>query len=188
MELQTYPRISRKQALLTAEYLRSLLSYNQETGEFYWREPKPHRIMNKPLGKNNGTGYLQIGFHKDGEPLRFLAHRLAWLYVYGIWPEKGIDHIDHNRSNNRISNLREASIAQNNRNRSGKRSRKKIKNYTSQFIGVCWHKASKKWHAQINRDGKRCSLGTFDSEIEAAVVYNRAASEIDPAHWSLNQV
>jgi hypothetical protein len=188
MEIKKYPAVSSNQLLLNAEILRSLFIYHPETGDFYWREYGPHRHMGKPIGKNNGTGYIQIPFQKDGKPLRFLAHRLAWLYVYGVWPVGGLDHIDRNRTNNRIANLREATISQNNRNRS-KRSRKgRGKKYTSQFVGVCWHKASKKWHAQINRDGKRCSLGTFDSEQDAALAYNQAALKLDAEHCRQNQL
>jgi hypothetical protein len=182
MEIISYPRISVNQSVLTAEHLRSVLIYDPETGEFYWREHRPNRIMHKPLGRNNGTGYLQIRIQIGGKCRHFLAHRLAWLYIYGVWPNSGIDHIDRNRQNNRISNLREVSVVQNNRNNS------KRKNCTSKFLGVCWHKASKKWHAQINHLGKSRSIGTFDTEIEAAFAYNKAALERDPTHCSLNQV
>jgi hypothetical protein len=188
MEIKKYPVVSRNQSLLTAELLRSILVYDTETGLFYWRDYKPNRHMNKALGNNNGTGYVQIRLTINGVECGFLAHRLAWLYVNGTWPDGGLDHIDRDRANNRITNLRQATISQNNRNRTKILSRKSQREYTSGFMGVSWHKAANKWRAQININGSRVHIGAFDSEQDAALAYNQAALKLDAEHCRQNQL
>ena len=99
---------------LTAEMLRSLLSYDPETGEFRWRISRGRVSVGDIAGSHpNRVGYLRIML---GD-VEYRAHRLAWLYIYGKWPELVIDHIDRNKTNNRIANLRDVSHAENMRNR-----------------------------------------------------------------------
>lgn len=107
-----------KEKLLTQAQLKESLSYRKETGEFTWIvEPLKHHTnkVGHLAGSLTTGGYITISI--DGG--RYLAHRLAWLYVYGYFPKGDkcfIDHIDQNRSNNRIENLREVSQAENARN------------------------------------------------------------------------
>jgi hypothetical protein len=99
---------------ITASYLRSLLSYDQDTGDF-------HRVVSRnprhPVGAVAGTqhsrGYIVIGL--DG--MNYKAHRLAWLHVHGEWPTGEIDHINGNKTDNRITNLRIVSRSENMVNR-----------------------------------------------------------------------
>lgn len=99
---------------LTQERLKEFLEYNPETGIFRWIKKTNGRGV---LGGEAGTdhsGYRMIGV--SGQ--RYLAHRLAWLYIYGEMPGGEVDHINHDRSDNRIKNLRAVSHKINSRNRS----------------------------------------------------------------------
>jgi hypothetical protein len=154
---------------LTQQEVCSLLSYDCSTGEFRWRETGTGRHIEKPAGYLSPKGYRYIGI---GRRL-WSAHRLAWLYVFGFMP-KQIDHINCDKSDNRIANLREASNRDNALNRG--RNRKN----TSGHKGVTWYgKPNNKWVARItDRDGKRRCLGYFQSLDEAAQAYKKAAIEL----------
>lgn len=152
--------------MLTQERLRHCLEYNSETGAFIWLHPNSDRVR---LGSPAGTiqRYLQIRL--DGR--RFLAHRLAWLYMTGGWPPKQIDHINGNKLDNRWNNLRLADPSQNNANCPAR-----ARN-TSGFKGVTWHKRNRRWQAQIRVRGKPIYLGQFDKIEDAAQAYSRAAED-----------
>jgi hypothetical protein len=101
--------------------------------------------------------------------VRYQANRLAWLYVYGQWPVDEVDHVNRDFIDKRISNLREASHAENMRNKN------LHSNNKSGFKGVHWHAQSKKWRAQIKRDGKARSLGLYSTPEQAYEAYCTAA-------------
>lgn len=149
---------------ITQSFLRRILSYDAETGMFVWVHP-PRNHMNL-LGQVAGcktTGYLMIKIHGRG----YKAHRLAWLYVHGDWPQKRIDHRDGDPFNNAICNLREATQAQNCANAArwaGKDLPKGVR-----------HTASGKYQARIRFDKKLIHLGTFNTADEAAGAYAAAA-------------
>lgn len=170
------------ESFLTAEHLRSQLSYNSETGSFSWRNARAgNKIKSGDIaGFVRANGYREIGITIGGKCRHYSEHRLAWLYVYGIWPNHYIDHIDRNRSNNKISNLREATNAQNCLNRS------KRKETLSRYVGVSWFNSIKKWRADIRVGGKLYYLGKFDTERDAAVAYNKYAIARDPSFNNLN--
>jgi hypothetical protein len=88
---------------LTAERLRERLHYDAETGVFTRRVGSGHAHAGDMAGSVHSTGYVRIGI--DGG--KYTAHCLAWLYVHGVWPSDQIDHINRNRSDNRIANLRQ---------------------------------------------------------------------------------
>lgn len=164
--------------VITAEHLRSRLDYNPETGLFTWKaklcdDVQSRRWNGKYVGKVAGSvgvnGYVEIGFNKGGVRFRGFAHRLAWLHVHGVLPSKMIDHIDGNKTNNRISNLREATFAENSWN-TGARSWSK-----SGVKGVSWDKSRGKWFASIFVHRKQIALGRYDSIQEAAAAYAEAA-------------
>ena len=149
---------------LTAEYLRSVLHYDQETGIFTRKVSTANQVkIGDVAGCPDGQGYLQIKVQSR----RYIAHRLAWLYIRGSWPNDQIDHINRNRSDNRIANLREVSHKQNMQNRS------KSSNNTSGHPGVYWHKQSSKWVAQIMHNQKQIHLGCF-TNLEEAVAARKA--------------
>jgi len=99
--------------MLTTDRLRELLDYDTETGLFRWKTPTNNRITVGSLaGQNHPKGYTRIGV--DGA--KYLAHRLAWLYVHGVWPINQIDHINRMKTDNRINNLRDVIDGINKRN------------------------------------------------------------------------
>ncbi len=148
---------------LTAERLRKLLHYNTETGVFTRRVFTSSRAnIGDVAGSPEATGHRRIRV----DVTRYLEHRLAWLYVTGSWPNAEIDHIDGNGGNNIFSNLREATRAENSRNR-----RKGINN-TSTYKGVYWDGKKRKWRATIYLNKKHIHIGHFDRSIDAFLAYS----------------
>jgi hypothetical protein len=148
--------------------LRKILSYDPETGVFRW---KVYRHATVGIGSIAGTvnkrGYVMIG---TGGRV-YQAHRLAWYYVTGLWPEHEIDHRNHVKTDNRFANLREATKTENNRNR-------RFKLGKSGFKGVAYNEQIKKWNARIWQRGRSKILGAFDSAEEAHQAYRAAANEM----------
>ena len=156
---------------LTAEKLRELLHYEPETGIFTRKVSTSNRVkIGDAAGSLDGHGYLQI--RVQSRPHK--AHRLAWLYTYGVWPKEQIDHINRNRLDNRIANLREVSHKQNQQNRS------KPSNNTSGHPGVVWNKQRSKWQARIRHNYKQIHLGYF-SILEEAIAARKAGEKL---YWS----
>lgn len=155
---------------ITQEQLHALLSYDGETGEFRW---KVKASIRSPAGSIAGTinklGY--VVFRICGGKLHY-AHRLAWLYVYGEMPKNGIDHIDGNRSNNAIANLREATQAENCQNLCWRRKDSKWP------IGVGFSKKHNKWTARISKDKKEHRIGYFSSPELAHQAYLDAKKKL----------
>jgi len=153
---------------LTQDRLKSLLTYDPDTGEFRWRVSKSNRAPVGGLaGCSDKYGYVVI--RVDG--VLHKAHRLAWLYCHGMFPDKNLDHINQTPSDNRISNLRAVDQHENNQNR------RIQKNSLSGITGVSWHKTHKLWQARIyTREGCR-NLGWFKTKEDAA--HARAQAERD---------
>lgn len=150
---------------LTQEKLQAFVTYNDGTGEFIWRRSRARARAGDRAGFRHVEGYWQI--HIDGKT--YYAHRLAWLYVYGRWPECGLDHINGVRSDNRICNLREATPTQNCQNR-------KISIHNKSGVkGVHWDAYVKSWRAFIAVNGEVMALGTFDTKEQAEEAYQGAA-------------
>jgi hypothetical protein len=143
---------------LTRARLKRLLAYNPKTGKFRWR-------VDRPLGGHASGNSVCI------EQKEFLAHHLAWFYMTGRWPKHQIDHRNMDRSDNRFSNLREATKAQNMRNRLEQ------KNNTSGMRGIYLqkNKRSVSYFTYIKVNRKRLSLGYFKTFEEAAAA--RLAAE-----------
>lgn len=151
--------------MLSQADLKSVLSYNQKTGLFTWAIKTCNINIGDIAGCQNNRGYIAIRINN----VTYLAHRLAWLYVTGKWPEQGIDHVNRITNDNRFSNLREATTFQNHQNRN------KPKHNTSGFKGVHFNKSANKWQARIGFNGKRKHLGLFDSPEIAYQTYIEAA-------------
>ena len=143
--------------MLTQEELKKFLDYDMETGIFTWKIKRKRVNAGDIAGTCKLNGYLQIMINYKF----YLCHRLAWLYIYGEFPNGILDHIDGNRANNKIFNLRQATSRQNNINA------KLSKRNTSGVKGVYWHTQNKKWYAQININGKNKHIGFFN-DIDSA--------------------
>lgn len=154
--------------MITEEKLKETLDYNHENGVFTWKVANSNRVKVGDIAGslNKITRYQEIGYQGK---LQY-AHRLAWLYMYGEFPDKFIDHINGDRSNNCISNLRVCSNGENMRNTGIS------KNNTSGFKGVSWCKRRCKWEANAALNGKKKFLGYFLTEQEASAVYQEFAS------------
>jgi len=136
---------------ITQARLKEVLDYNPETGVFVWKESRSGIKTSGIAGCKQSDGYIRISV--DGK--QYFAHRLSWLYVHGYFPEHSLDHINRNKSYNRISNLREVSSQCNLRNTGNP------KDNTSGVKGVCWSKQSEKWRADIMANGKQKHLGDY---------------------------
>jgi hypothetical protein len=152
--------------MITQSELKELLHYDLEKGIFTWKVNRPKCIKGNIAGTFHVNGYTHIQINRK----IYKAHRLVWLYVYGYFP-KFIDHINCDRSDNRICNLREANIYQNNHNA------KLSKNNTSGVKGVSWHKKANKWAVTIGVYGKPIYLGLFEDLEFAELVANEARSK-----------
>lgn len=152
--------------ILTQARLQTLLTYNSETGNFVRNIPRGNTKQGQIAGRVNHDGYLIFVLDRR----RYLAHRLAWLYVYGSFPNQELDHINGVRHDNRIVNLRLAT-------RSEQCQNKKIstKN-TSGFVGVSWHSTKLKWTAHIKLNGLKRHLGYFCTKEKA--VFARRQAEL----------
>lgn len=157
---------------LTADRLRELLAYDRETGAFTWKVARGRGVMVGDIaGYTHSGGYRYIGV--CGRNHR--AHRLAWLWVHGVWPAACLDHRNGVRSDNRIVNLREATIAENAQNRLQVAS-----DNTSGHPGVSWRKDRCRWRAFIHLDGRQHHLGHYATAEEAAAAYLVAKAKLHP--------
>lgn len=143
---------------LTPERLREALAYDAETGVFIWRKPSSNCVRaGEVAGTRDRFGYVVIQLDK----VIRRAHRLAWLYVHGTWPNGEIDHRFGVRDDNRISELREATRLLNTQNR--------------RSLGVRKH-AGGKYEPRITVEGRALYLGLFDT-LEAAQAARTAAKK-----------
>lgn len=152
---------------LTHDALTEHLSYDPDTGLFTWLVPRPRGIkVGTVSGRITQSGYVQIQlFHR-----RYQAHRLAWFYHFRCWPQFMLDHINGDGTDNRISNLREATNSLNQANR------KRLSTNTSGSRGVTWHKQCGKWQAAIKVNGSNIHLGLFENLNDASEAYEMAAN------------
>ncbi len=143
---------------LTANRLRELLNYNLETGIFTWAITRRGCRKDSVAGCKMKHGYIAIRL----DDALYTAHRLAWLYVNGEWPANQIDHINRNRADNRFSNLRAVTNAENAQNQ-------KARVNKSGFTGV--RKENSKWLAEIKVNYKPIRIGLFDTPKAAHEAY-----------------
>ena len=145
------------------------MQYEGATGYLYWTNPASRAVKPGQIaGRVTDKGYRQIMV--DG--VRYAGHRLVWLLHHGCFPEHEIDHINGDRDDNRISNLREATKSENQQNIGGSRKHSK-----TGLVGASYH-AGNRWKAQIRVNGKKYHLGLFSSPEEAHLAYLRAKAEM----------
>lgn len=144
---------------LTRQRLKEVLHYSPDTGIFVWLKRTSNRVeIGSMAGSLEGTGYQSIRIDK----IAHLAHRLAFLYMEGYFPENDVDHINRVRDDNRWENLRHVSRSCNMRNKT------KPVNNISGVVGVSWDKNRGKWTGMITINYRQFSLGRFDT-LKSAV-------------------
>lgn len=153
---------------VTAEELKSRLDYNPETGLLYWKPGSP-RAGKEAFTNVTKRGYKATTFTpRNGPTTTLSAHRVAWAIYYGEFPSGMIDHINGDKTDNRISNLRDVTNAENARNAA-----LHCKN-RSGVSGVYLHRQTGKWCAQISAFGKMVGLGLFSSKSDAIIARKSA--------------
>jgi hypothetical protein len=149
--------------MITQERLKQLLHYDPDTGVFTRIQSNRADRLGKQPGSRNTKGHVQIRL--DGT--LYVAHRLAWLYTNGEFPVNQLDHIDGDKTNNKIANLREATNKQNQENVPLQ------VNNTSGYRGVSFDKRLKKFRAYVCHNRQQITLGFFvTSELAAAAAKN----------------
>lgn len=158
--------------------LALLLRYDPQTGKLYWRERPRHLFKTDQSWRSWNTryadteaftardnnGYLRGAIFGTG----FKAHRVAWAVFYGGWPEHGIDHINGDRADNRIANLRDVPQSENVKNLS------RASHNTSGITGVHWCNTWNRWIAKIKINGKTKTLGQFKNREDAIAARAKA--------------
>ena len=151
--------------MLTAEKLKDILDYDPITGILTWKTTNSRKMkIGSIAGCLKSKGYIDIRINGKN----YLAHRLAWLHFYGVWPKDQLNHKNTIKNDNSINNLEEVTHRQNSQ-------RKKI-HLEGKLVGVTWHKHSKKWQSRISLNNKDCTLGYYDTELEA---HKRYVQELD---------
>lgn len=141
--------------LPSQERLKEVLTYDPDTGVFTWKISSARRIKAGDIaGTLHSEGYIKISINGK----RYLAHRLAWLYMTGDDPgDRMLDHKNQVKTDNAFSNLRFATDSQNQQNK--------------QNVGFSFHKATHKWEANLTHNGERKYLGLFDCPLLARLAY-----------------
>ena len=154
------------------KFFNERLFYDAQTGFLYWRNTElvKKSVWGKEAGSIRPDGYKNIGVRINGKTKNFKAHRLAWLLVYKRLPKNHIDHINGNRLDNRMENLRNATAPENNQNL-----RIPQKNNKTGVLGVSLDKGMYK--AQICINGKNKNIGRFDTIEKATKAYIQAKRE-----------
>lgn len=156
---------------LTPDRLRNLLRYDPITGLFMWLVSRGRKAKaGQQAGIINDEGYVAIKI--DG--VTYKGHRLAFFYVNGAWPDPEADHENGIRHDNRWTNLREATHAENMQNIAMPSTN------TSGHIGVCWHVLRKKWQVSIRVDGVLHHVGYFMLFDDAVDAYKAARLRLNP--------
>jgi len=155
--------------MLTQAKLKQLLHYDHETGVFTWRQSRG-RIKAGDIAQSKGKyGHRTVKINGKNMQL----HRLAWLYMYGKFPDNMIDHINGISWDNRIVNLRDVTNTINQQNQ-----KKAHVNSKSGLIGASWNRQNKAWKAQITHNGKCLYLGLYHTAQLAHDAYLKAKREL----------
>lgn len=165
----THPACIARELVLTQARLMEVLHYCAETGLFTWITSHKRGVSpGKRAGSVTNHGYVSI--RVDDKP--YLAHRLAWLYVYGELPVKQIDHINGIRTDNRIQNLRECFGFENQQNM-----KRRIDN-SSGLTNVSFHRQTGKWRSYITSHGRSKFLGLYQTKELAYEAYLSAKRDL----------
>lgn len=158
-----------------AALARSLFNYDPDTGVLSWAIRPCQRIMiGERAGSLKASGYRDVQF--KGTPKK--EHRVIWLWVHGCWPLGDIDHINGERDDNRIINLRDVPTSINLENQHKPRR-------TAPYVGVSWHRRHRKWQANIRCNGQQFYLGLFETAEMARDAYLAAKAIHHPSSIGL---
>jgi hypothetical protein len=160
----------RKVGPMDVSLVKLHLEYDPETGIFRTKTNRRNIHVGDVVGSPDKQGYIITTIFK--RPIKL--HRAAWALVHGAWPNGQIDHIDGDKANNRIENLRVATNAQNKQNIS------KPASNNSGYLGVSFHRASGKWAANIKTNGKSIYLGLHETPEDASTAYRTAKTNTHP--------
>lgn len=158
---------------LSAERLKQVLRYDPDTGEFFNVCSGRKRVIGAKAGSVSRDGYVKLCIDRQ----IYFGHRLAWLYTHGRFPTKFIDHINRNRQDNRIANLRECDYADNQHNSIKP---KKAGRLVGAFKRNKRHPLS--WYSEIRVNGKDHFLGNFATELDAHRAYMDAKQRLHPTY------
>lgn len=151
--------------------LRKLFDYDPSTGVVTRLVCTANRqTVGEQVGAPGARGYLQATIHSE----KYMLHRLIWMWVYGAWPAHKVDHINRVRSDNRLTNLREVTHAENCHNQS-----LSTRNWSG-FTGAAWDKSRCLWVASIGINGKQLHLGRFLTPELASAAYQAAKAIYHP--------
>jgi len=149
--------------------LLDCLKYDLNTGIFYWQKQLSKRILIGDIaGSKTDKGYKLISINN----IKYRAHHLAWFYINGIFSKTHLDHINNDRMDNRICNLREANTKQNSEN--------KVLDFKNKsgLRGVCFDKKRNKWASFISHNNKTIALGRFEFKEDAYQAYIQAVNKL----------
>lgn len=153
---------------MTKDELLSIFQYDHDTGTFTRLKSHGAYRAGSPAGATNAKGYRQISVRG----VLYYAHRLVWLAEHGVLPAGLVDHINRDRSDNRIQNLRVVSAKENMENTGAYSSN------TSGYKGVQWDKQYGKWIAVVQHNGKRVFAGRYGSVYDAHQAYERKVAQL----------
>jgi hypothetical protein len=157
-----------KEEYISQELVKALFHYCPATGLFTRKITTGSKAkIGSIAGSMQESGYVLLEINGN----RYRAHRVAWLYMYGKFPDGLLDHINRDKADNAINNLREASVQQNSQNRAVRL------NSSTGYTGVSIDKRSNRYRAYITVDGRQKALGYYSTAEEAALAYNTAAKE-----------
>ena len=153
----------------TQARLKELFDYDPDTGFVTRKTAVNNRAkIGERLARKTTGGYIQVSVDRR----LYAVHHLIWMWVYGEYPQDHIDHINRMRDDNRLSNLRVVTHAENMLNKSA---------YSSNWTGtpgVTWYGPTSKWVARIGHKGKKKHLGYFDSLTAARTAYLNAKQQL----------
>jgi len=154
---------------LTQELLQNLFKYNPLSGHLTWKQGRSNMVAGSLAGCVNKSGYMVVSINSK----TYRVQRVIWLYMFGRIPTGFyIDHINGNKLDHRLCNLRLATNKQNQENRAAPQ------NSSSGYRGVGWHKGYKKWMARISHNKQRKTIGFFENKEEAWQAYKAEAAKL----------
>ena len=167
IDRHTHSTAMKGQIMITQSQLKELLDYNPDTGIFTWKIKQCSKINIGDVAGTKNNKYIQIAINFK----KYYAHRLAWLYMHGKYPENEIDHINRNKKDNRFCNLRDVNRSQNLWNTNAQSTNK------SKYKNICLCSRTKLWRVVITKNKKYIANDYFKNKEDAVKYANKIRSE-----------